>query len=244
MRYLLTVAYDGTHYSGWQRQKNAVAIQDKMEWALDAVFKQRIPVTAASRTDAGVHALGQRVCFSIEDCRIPTNKIPLVLNSYLPDDISVIAIKTVDGNFNPRFMAKEKTYHYCIWHDKYPNPLIRLTTVFFPYQLNLELMKEAAKFFEGKHDFAAFCAAGSCVLTTIREIFECRLEYDGCLITIKIRGEGFLYNMVRIIAGTLIAAGQGKIPPADIQSIIKSRCRAQAGPTMPAHGLTLIDIKY
>ena len=244
MRYLLTLSYDGTGYGGWQHQKNAVTIQDKMEEAVSTVFKQRIPVTAASRTDAGVHALGQRVCFSIENCQIPTNKIPLVLNRFLPDDIAVTAIKAVDSNFNPRFMAKEKTYHYCIWHDKYPNPLIRYTAVFFPYQLDLELMREASKHFEGKHDFAAFCASGSCVLTTIREIFECSLEKDGCLITIKIRGEGFLYNMARIIAGTLVATGQGKIPPSNIPSVLESRSRTQAGPTMPAHGLTLIDIKY
>ena len=215
-----------------------------MEESFSAVFKQSVSVTAASRTDAGVHALGQRVCFNVENCRIPTGKLPLILNSYLPDDIAVTAIETVGADFNPRYMAKEKKYHYNIWNGKTPNPLIRHTVVFFPYKMEIGLMREAAKSFEGKHDFAAFRATGSCVLTTVRDIYECRLDSDGCLITIIIRGGGFLYNMVRIIAGTLVAVGQGKLRPSDIPLIIRSRERSEAGPTMPAHGLTLVAIKY
>ena len=244
MQYLLTVAYDGTQYGGWQYQKNAVTVQEKLEDALYSVFKQRISVIAASRTDAGVHALGQRVCFSLEDCRIPTDKIPLVLNNSLPDDIAVTHITVVEDSFNPRFLAKEKTYHYKIWQNKYPNPLLRHTALFYPYKLDTSLMEEAAKMFEGEHDFAAFCAAGSSVLTTVRRVFECRLKIHSPMITIVIRGEGFLYNMVRIIAGTLIVVGQGKIPPDNVPSIIELGSRALAGPTMPAHGLTLFEIKY
>ena len=244
MRFLLTVSYDGTQYSGWQYQRNAVTVQEKLEKAVNEAFKQQVSITAASRTDAGVHALGQKICFSVENCKIPQEKIPLVLNSFLPKDIAVTAIQAVDADFNPRFMAKEKTYHYSIWHDKYPNPLIRHTTLFFPYRLEIGLMREAAEAFKGKHDFTAFCAAGSCALTMLREIYECRIENNGCLITIIVRGNGFLYNMVRIIAGTLVSVGQEKILPSDIPSVIKSRNRTRAGPTMPAHGLTLIDIKY
>jgi len=244
MQYLLTVAYDGTRYGGWQYQKNAVTVQEKLEDALSSVFKKRLPVVAASRTDAGVHALGQRVCFSLEGCKIPTDKIPLVLNNSLPDDIAVTDIATVEDNFNPRFLAKEKTYHYNIWQGKYPNPLIRHTALFFPYKLDTALMQEAAKMFNGEHDFAAFCAAGSSVLTTVRKVFECRIKVCSPMITIIIRGEGFLYNMVRIITGTLIVVGQGKISPGSVPSIIKSGNRVLAGPTMPAHGLTLFEIKY
>ena len=240
----MTVAYDGTRYGGWQRQDNAVTIQEMTEEALKSVFHQDIRTTAASRTDAGVHALGQRVSFDLENCRIPTDKIPLVLNGRLPDDIKVIGIEIVDDRFSPRFRAKEKTYHYQLWHDKFPNPLIRHTSVFFPYPLDICLMKESAKIFEGKHDFAAFCASGSAAVTTIREIYECAVQTEGCMITVAIRGSAFLYNMVRIITGTLVLAGQRKISLPDIPLIISSRDRARAGPTMPARGLTLIGIKY
>ncbi|MDR2649017.1 MAG: tRNA pseudouridine(38-40) synthase TruA [Clostridiales bacterium] len=244
MRYLLTVSYDGTNYGGWQRQKNAITVQERLEAALTAVFHQTVKTAAASRTDAGVHALGQRVCFSAKDCKIPIEKLPLVTNSHLPEDIAITAAEPVDDQFNPRFRAREKTYHYNIWHSNCPNPLIRRTAVFFPYHLDVGLMKEAAKAFEGKHDFAAFRAAGSNVLTTVREIHECAVRKDGSMITISISGGGFLYNMARIIAGTLIAAGQGKIPAMDIPEIIRSRDRTRAGKTMPPQGLTLIEIKY
>jgi len=244
MRYLLTMSYDGTCYSGWQRQDNAVTVQEKTEGALKALFRQDIRTTAASRTDAGVHALGQRVSFDLENCKIPTDRIALVLNSYLPEDIAVTAAETVDDHFNPRFRAKEKTYHYQIWHDKYPNPLIRHTCVFFPYPLEVDLMKESAGMFMGRHDFAAFCASGSAAMTTVREIYQCSVQTDGYMITISVRGNAFLYNMVRIMAGTLVLAGQRKIPASDIPDIIISHDRARAGPTMPARGLTLIRIKY
>jgi len=240
----LTASYDGTRYCGWQRQANAVSVQEKMEEALAAVFSRAIKTTAASRTDAGVHALGQRVCFDLEGCKIPTGKIPLVLNGYLPDDIAIRAAETVDDHFSPRFRAREKTYQYNIWHNPYPNPLIRHTSVFYPYPLEIDFMAEAAKAFTGRRDFAAFCASGSAAVSTVREIYECSVDMAGDMIAITIRGNAFLYNMVRIIAGTLILAGQRKIQPADIPSIIGSRDRKRAGPTMPAHGLTLIEIKY
>ena len=244
MRYLLTASYDGTNYSGWQRQANAVSVQEKMEEALAALFSRDIKTTAASRTDAGVHALGQRVCFDLADCKIPTEKIPLVLNGYLPDDIAIHAAEIVDDHFSPRFRAREKTYYYHIWHGQYPNPLIRHTSLFYPYPLEINMMAEAAKAFVGRHDFAAFRAAGSAAVSTVREIYECTVDRDGAMITITVRGNAFLYNMVRIIAGTLILAGQRKIRPADVPLIIESRDRTRAGPTMPAHGLTLIGIKY
>ena len=244
MRYLLTVAYEGTGYSGWQRQKNAISVQEKMEEALRTVFLQDIKTSAASRTDAGVHALGQRVCFDVEGCKIPVGKIPLVLNSCLPDDISITEAETVDDHFNPRFQAKEKTYHYNIWNKKCPNPLLRHTSAFFPYNVEVDLMRESAKAFVGRHDFAAFCASGSGAVTTVREIYACDVQAGDGKIKIVVRGNGFLYNMIRIIAGTLVLAGQRKISPSDIPRIIDSRKRSNAGPTMPAHGLTLIEILY
>jgi len=244
MRFLLTVSYDGTGYCGWQRQINAVSVQERMEEALKSVFHQDIRTTAASRTDAGVHALGQRVCFDLDTCRIPADRIPLVLNSYLPEDIAVTAIEIVGDHFSPRFRAKEKTYHYQIWHDKYPNPLIRRTSLFFPYPLEAGVMGEAGKALEGKRDFAAFCASGSAAATTVREIYECSVQTDGPMITIAVRGNAFLYNMVRILAGTLILAGQRKITLPELPRILDSCDRGRAGPTMPPHGLTLIGIKY
>jgi tRNA pseudouridine38-40 synthase len=242
--FLLTVAYDGTNYSGWQRQKNAYTVQQAMEETLSKVFNQPIVVTGASRTDAGVHALGQRVCFSAENISVPLNKIPLVLNNCLPEDIAVFNAEIVPLDFNPRYRAREKTYQYRIDNDTFPNPFLRKTTWYYPFILDVDAMKTAAAYFMGEHDFAAFRSTGTDYNSTVRELFECSVTQEKKTITITVRGNAFLYNMARIIAGTLVYVGRLKIKPADITCIIASKDRTRAGITAPPHGLTLVEIKY
>jgi tRNA pseudouridine38-40 synthase len=241
---LLTVAYDGTNYAGWQRQENAVAVQEKLEDAISRLLSRDVIVRAASRTDAGVHALGQRASFFAPDLRVPLERLPEVLSAFLPTDISVTAAQEVPENFNPGFDAKQKTYLYNIYNSPAPNPLVGRYSAFVPQKLNLAAMQQAAKSFVGKHDFTAFCATGGSAKTTVREIYFCETEKEHDLIKLKITGNGFLYNMVRIIAGTILYAGMGKISPEKIPEIIASKKRENAGKTMPPHGLVLVEVKY
>jgi len=245
MQILLTVSYDGTNYAGWQRQENAVAVQQKVEEALSTLLNRQITVTAASRTDAGVHALGQRICFLAPDLRVPLDKLPMVLVGLLPSDISITAAEEVPEDFTPRFSPIHKTYEYNFYNNPYPNPLLARYSAFVPHKLNISEMQEAAKMFIGRHDFAAFCATGSSAKTTVREIFYCEISRQSdSIITLTITGNAFLYNMVRIIAGTILYVGMGKIKPGDIPGIIASRNRTRSGKTMPPQGLVLLEIKY
>ena len=245
MQILLTIAYDGTNYAGWQRQENAVAVQEKIEDALSQLLNRPVSVTASSRTDAGVHALGQQASFFAEDLRIPLDKLPMVLVGLLPSDISVTAAEAVPDGFNPRFAAKFKTYSYNIYNASSPNPLLSRYSAFVPHSLNIADMQKAAQAFVGRHDFAAFCATGGSAKTTVREIFACTVQKkpDG-LVTMTITGGGFLYNMVRIIAGTVMYAGMGKIPADSIPQIIASANRTKAGKTMPPQGLVLVEVGF
>lgn len=242
MNILLTIAYDGTNYCGWQRQDNAVAVQQRLEEALAYCFDQVVNVAGASRTDAGVHALGQRAAFSADKLSIPIDKLPLVINSHLPKDIVVQSAKKVKEEFNPRFDAKAKTYCYQIYNAPYSNPLLCRYSAFVPGALNTDKMAEAAAQFIGTYDFAAFCASGSGAKTTVRTIFDCSVSQEGSLIRMSVTGDGFLYNMVRIMAGTILYAGMGKIE--DISGIIASGDRKLAGKTMPPEGLTLMEVMY
>ena len=245
MHLLLVVQYDGTNYSGFQRQQNAMTVQEKLEDALFLTFGHRIGLTAASRTDAGVHALGQRVSFCVKNSRLPIPKLPYIVNAHLPQDISVVGAREVPGGFNPRFDAKFKTYTYSFLCAPFPNPLLSRYSVFVPRLLDLGAMAAAAGFFVGKHDFAAFCATGGSQKTTVREVYECKCEaFPGGIVTLTIRGSGFLYNMVRIIAGTLYYVGIGKITAGSIPEIILSGQRTRAGKTMPPHGLVLVKVGY
>ena len=245
MNVLLEVQYDGTNYSGFQKQQNAMTVQEKLENALFAVFGQSIRVTAASRTDAGVHALGQKVSFFADNSRLPVAKLPYIINAHLPQDISVVGSILVPRDFNPRFDAKFKTYTYSFFCASFPNPLKSRYSVFVPGQLDIRMMSLAAGFFIGRHDFAAFCAAGGSQKTTIREVYACKLDSSLCGTAIlTITGNGFLYNMVRIIAGTLYYVGIGKIPANSISEIILSGQRSRAGKTMPPHGLVLVEVGY
>ncbi len=242
-RIKITVSYDGTNYHGWQVQNNGITIESELNRALSDLFRTEITVTGASRTDSGVHALGNVAVFDVET-RMPAEKIAYALNARLPEDIVVQKSEEVEEDFHPRHCDCEKTYEYRILNRKMPLPSVRLNSFFICCDLNIELMKEASEYFIGYHDFKSFCAAGSQVQDTHRTIYSLDVDKHKDMITIRVRGNGFLYNMVRIIAGTLIEVGKGKIKPKDIENIINGTDRKLAGPTAPAKGLTLVEIRY
>lgn len=242
-RILLTISYDGTNYSGWQKQKNAVTVQGEFDKACSTLFKTDIESIGASRTDAGVHALGQRAVIDV-DTSIPAEKIPLALNPLLPDDIVVTHAEEVDADFNPRFKALKKTYEYSIYNAPFRNPIYRNYSEYVRCELDLDSMRTACEAFVGEHDFRAFCASGNSSKTTVRTIYSLDVEKDGDFIKIRVTGNGFLYNMVRIIAGTLIYVGEGRIAPDDLPEIIASGDRRKAGKTAGPSGLVLVKIMY
>ena len=242
-RILLTISYDGTNYSGWQKQKNAVTVQGEFDKACSTLFKTDVESIGASRTDAGVHALGQRAVIGV-DTSIPAEKIPLALNPLLPDDIVVTHAEEVGADFNPRFKALKKTYEYSIYNAPFRNPLYRNYSEYVRYELDLDSMRTACEEFVGEHDFRAFCASGNSSKTTVRTIYSLDVEKDGDFIKIRVTGNGFLYNMVRIIAGTLIYVGEGRIAPDDLPEIIASGDRRKAGKTAGPSGLVLVKIMY
>ncbi len=315
-RILLRVAYDGTNYHGWQLQPNAATIEGELNRALCALTGEEIVVTGASRTDAGVHALGNVAVFDTTS-RIPAEKFSYALNQRLPEDIVIQSSKQVADDFHPRHCDCRKTYEYDILNRTFPLPAYRNTAYFLYGTLDIEAMQKACQAFLGEHDFASFCAAGAQVQTTVRTIYsltvECRpLTEAGTpvspasgeavnaadgkhgeqvqqaqsasgemlnaaagesdeqvqqaqpesgetaipaaggtnagsadqLLTICVKGNGFLYNMVRIIAGTLVEVGRGHIKPEEVAGIIAAKDRANAGPTAPARGLRLVEIEY
>ena len=239
----LVVAYDGTNYRGWQIQPNGSTIQGVLNDALTDLLGEKIEIMGAGRTDAGVHALGNVAVFDT-NTRIPGEKISYALNSRLPEDIRVVESRQVSENFHPRHVECRKTYEYKIWNDKFENPLVRYYSHFFYGNLDIGKMNEACRYFIGLHDFTSFCSVGSQVQSKIREIYSISVEKNNRLITIRATGNGFLYNMVRIIAGTLIKVGQGQLEPAEIPKIIDGKNRELAGPTAPARGLALVEINY
>lgn len=315
-RILLRVAYDGTNYHGWQLQPNAATIEGELNRALCVLTGEEIVVTGASRTDAGVHALGNVAVFDTTS-RIPAEKFSYALNQRLPEDIVIQSSRQVADDFHPRHCDCRKTYEYDILNRTFPLPAYRNTAYFLYGTLNIEAMRQACQAFPGEHDFASFCAAGAQVQTTVRTIYSLEVECrplteagtpvppasgeavnaaDGKrgeqvqqaqsasgemlnaaagksdeqvqqaqpesgetaipaagganagsadqLLTIRVKGNGFLYNMVRIIAGTLVEVGRGHIKPEEVAGIIAAKDRAKAGPTAPARGLRLVEIEY
>ena len=242
-RVKLTVAYDGTNYCGWQIQPNGITIEEVLNNALKDLLGEDIAVIGASRTDSGVHALGNVAVFDT-NTQIPAEKIVFALNQRLPEDIRVQQSEEVSGDFHPRYCDSTKTYEYKILNRKIPNPLKRYYTHFTYRDLDLVKMQEAATYIVGEHDFASFCSAGSQVESTVRTIYSLDVSKTDDEITIRICGNGFLYNMVRIIAGTLMEVGMGTIEPAQVKSIIEAKDRQAAGPTAPARGLMLVKIEY
>ena len=281
-RILLRVAYDGTNYHGWQVQPNAKTIEGELNRILTQLTGEEIQVTGASRTDAGVHALGNVAVFDTLS-RIPAEKFSYALNQRLPEDIVIQSSVQVDDDFHPRHCDCRKTYEYDILNRTFPLPAYRNTAYFLYGDLDLDAMRKACQAFLGEHDFASFCAAGAQVQTTVRTIYSLEvleqplgsngrteaqrsqrtqsetieLQPDKArlqgpqiqqaperLLTIRVRGNGFLYNMVRIIAGTLVEVGRDHIRPEEIEGIIAACDRAKAGPTAPARGLRLVEIAY
>lgn len=257
-RILLRVAYDGTNYHGWQVQPNAKTIEGELNRVLTQLTGEEIQVTGASRTDAGVHALGNVAVFDTAS-KIPAEKFSYALNQRLPEDIVIQSSLQVADDFHPRHCDCCKTYEYDILNRTFPLPAYRNTAYFLYGDLDLDAMRRACQAFPGEHDFASFCAAGAQVQTTVRtiyslEVLEQPLAVTGRgvlsqrsperLLTIRVRGNGFLYNMVRIIAGTLVEVGRGHIRPEEVEGIIAACDRAKAGPTAPARGLRLVEIKY
>lgn len=243
MRVLLTVAYDGSGYYGWQRQKGFVTVQQRLEEALSALLKREITVRGSSRTDTGVHALGQRAVFTDENMTIPVEKLPYAVNSFLPQDITVTGAVAVSDGFHPQYSVADKTYEYKILNADFRNPLLNRYTEHIRPRLDIDAMKRACPYFIGEHDFKAFCASGASSKTTVRTVYSLETEKNGDIITIRINGNGFLYNMVRIVAGTLVYVGLGKLSCEDVGDIILSRDRTRAGKTLSPNGLTLIGIR-
>lgn len=243
MRVKMIVAYDGTNYSGWQIQPNGVTIEQKLNEALGALLGEDIKVTGASRTDAGVHSLGN-VCMFDTNTRMPAEKISYALNQRLPEDIVVQDSCEVPESFHPRFSKSRKTYEYRILNRRFRMPTRRLDTYFYHHALDVKKMQEAAQYLVGEHDFKSFCAVNAQSQNSVRTIYACDVSRAEDIITIQVKGNGFLYNMVRIIAGTLIKVGCGEFTPAYMEKILAARDRSAAGPTAPAHGLTMIGLEY
>ena len=242
-RVKLVVAYDGTNYCGWQIQPNGTTIESVLNEHLSALLKEDITVTGASRTDSGVHSLGNVAIFDT-NTRMPAEKISFALNQKLPEDIVVQDSCEVSLDWHPRYQKGRKTYEYHILSRTFRDPTRRLDTYFYHYPLDVEAMQQAATYLEGEHDFKSFCAVGAQVKTTTRTLYCCKVEKENDIITIRVTGNGFLYNMVRIIAGTLIQVGNGTIRPEEMPAILEACDRNAAGPTAPAHGLTMMGIKY
>ena len=242
-RVKLTVAYDGTNYCGWQVQPNGITVQEVLNQCLSEFTGENIETIGASRTDAGVHALGNVAVFDTE-MRMPGDKFSFALNQRLPEDIRIQKSEEVEMDFHPRYVKSEKTYEYHILNRRFPIPTERFYSHFTYIPLDIERMREAASYLIGEHDFKSFCGTGAQVKTTVRTVKEIQIEKNEDKITIRITGEGFLYNMVRIIAGTLMDIGGGLYPPEKMQEILAAKDRKKAGPTAPARGLTLIGIQY
>lgn len=242
-RVKLVVAYDGTNYRGWQVQNNGETIESMLNRAISSLTGEDIHVMGSSRTDSGVHAMGNVAVFDTE-ARMAADKFSYALNQRLPEDIRIQNSCEVPSDFHPRYQKTVKTYEYRILNREFPLPAYRLNTHFTYRPLDVARMQEAARYLEGEHDFQSFCAAGSQVKTTVRTIHELTVTKEGDLIVIRVTGNGFLYNMVRIIVGTLMKVGMGEWEPERMNEILEGRDRKLAGPTAPAKGLTLMEIHF
>lgn len=246
MNYLLTLAYDGTNYCGFQVQPNGRSVAAAFQNALEAVLGSRPDIKGCSRTDAGVHALGFMLNFHA-DTRIPAAKLPLALNQHLPPDIRVLEARVVPDDFHARYAAHTKTYLYRIHNSPIDSPFASRYYTKVPGRLDANRMQQAAQYFVGTHDFLALCASGSSAAAhgdTVRTITACAVERRGDDIDITVTADGYLYNMVRILAGTLCEAGAGRLAPEAVPGILASCDRKNAGPTLAAKGLFLKSVDY
>ena len=243
MRVRLIVAYDGTNYKGWQVQPNGITIEEVLNKKLTELLGEEIVVTGASRTDSGVHSLGNVAIFDT-NTRMPADKISFALNQRLPEDIVVQNSCEVPADWHPRCQNSRKTYEYRILNRTFRMPTRRFDTYFYHHPLDDKKMQQAAQYLVGEHDFKSFCAANAQSQTSVRTIYRCEVTRENDIITISVTGNGFLYNMVRIIAGTLIKVGCGELEPEAMNDILAACDRSAAGPTAPAHGLTMIGLEY
>lgn len=239
----LTIEYDGKCYNGWQKQPNKLNIQGEIEKAIYNITKEKVALIGSGRTDAGVHALGQVANFKT-DSQIPIEKLAIAINSQLKNSIVIKNAEEVNERFHSRYNAKQKTYRYIINNSKTGSAIYRNLEYCFPIKLDVEKMKKAAKYFEGEHDFKAFKSSGKSSKNSVRTIYKAEVKQDKERIIIELTGNGFLYNMVRIISGTLLDVGLGKILPEEIPNIIEEKNRQKAGKTLPPHGLYLVAVEY
>lgn len=242
-RVKLTVAYDGTNYCGWQIQPNGITIESELNKHLSELLGEEIRVIGASRTDAGVHARGNVAVFDTS-ARMPAERISYAMNTRLPDDIRIQESCEVASDFHPRFCDTEKAYEYKICNRRFPDPCSRLYSLFYYWDLDVERMQRAADYLVGTHDFTSFCTNKPEVTDRVRTIYSLDVMRDGDMVTIRVRGNGFLYNMVRIIVGTLLRVGSKMMEPEEIPKILEARDRSRAGDTARPQGLTLVEIKY
>lgn len=240
--YKITVQYNGLNYCGWQKQPDSLGIQGNLEYAIYEITREKSSINGSGRTDAGVHALGQVANFRTST-NIPPTSIPKALNAKLPKDISVIKCEEVDIDFHSRFNAKKKTYRYMIYNNEYRSPIYKDTSYQVKYDLDIKKMIEESKSLLGEHDFKGFMSSGSDIKDTVRTIYDVKIEKNEDMIIFEIEGNGFLYNMVRIIVGTMVDIGRGKIKES-LKDIIESKDRGRCGHTAPAHGLFLKKVDY
>lgn len=238
----LTIQYDGTKYCGWQKQPNSSGIQGTIEYAIYEITKEKVNIIGSGRTDAGVHALGQVANFKTNS-NIPAARMPDALNAKLPKDISIIDCQEVSDDFHSRYSATGKIYRYLIYNKPYRSPLYKDISYHVRYDLDIEKMRVEAQSLLGTHEFKGFMSSGSSVKDTVRTIHNISIEESGDLIVLEVEGNGFLYNMVRIIVGTLVDIGRGRIDK-PLEEIIASQDRGEAGHTAPAHGLFLKKVHY
>lgn len=240
----LIIEYDGKEFNGWQKQPNKLNIQGTIEQAIKNITGEEVDLTASGRTDAGVHAFGQVANFKTNS-NIPIEKFPVALNSNLKRSIRIISAEEVDKRFHSRLTCKKKTYRYVINNSEFSSAIYRNLETHIPQKLDIEKMKEAVKYFEGEHDFKSFKSSGTSSKSSVRTIYKAVVcEGLNNRIYIELTGNGFLYNMVRIISGTLVEVGLGKINPEDIDKIIKAKDRSLAGKTLPPQGLYLLNVEY
>ncbi len=239
----LTIEYDGKDFNGWQKQPNKLNIQGSIEQAIKQITGEEVDLQASGRTDAGVHALGQVANFKTNS-NIPIEKFAIAINTNLKKSIRILKAEEVSENFHSRLSCKRKTYRYIINNSEQGTAIYRNLETNIPFPLNEEKMAEGAVYFVGEHDFKAFKASGTSSKSSVRTIYDAKVYRNGDRVYIELTGNGFLYNMVRIIAGTLVEVGCGKIEPTEIPEIIKSGNREKAGKTLPPQGLYLVSVEY
>ena len=239
----IIIEYDGKDFNGWQKQPTKLNIQGEIERAIEEITGEKVDLIASGRTDAGVHALAQVANFKIEK-DIPIEKIPYALNSKLKKSIRVKSAEEVDEKFHSRYTCKRKTYRYVINNSVQGTAIYRNLQYHFPEKLDEEKMNKGIKYLIGEHDFKSFKASGTSSKSSVRTIYDAKVTREGEIVTIELSGNGFLYNMVRIISGTLVDVGIGKIKPEDVKDILEARDRLKAGRTLPPTGLYLVDVKY